>query len=63
MSVDTKTKGRNLRPYRTLRSGALQVLITADLTSMAEVLQVDAGGVMGRRFRIDFDEPRGNCAI
>lgn len=54
MAVATQTKGRNLAPYRTLRRGDVEVLVSRDLLPLAPTLHVSTRRWVTKGFRIEF---------
>ena len=53
MSVDTHLKGKNLAPYRIMRSGDVKLHVAPSLVSFASAIQLDVK--RGVRKSIDVD--------
>ncbi len=60
MAVATRTAGRNLTPYRTLRQGELRVLVTPDLADLASNLRVSTRRWVTQGFQVELDDD-GSC--
>ncbi len=63
MAVATKTKHRNLDPYRKLRHGDLLVLITPELSRMAPTLRITSRRWVSKGFQVEFPGAADNCKI
>lgn len=63
MAVATSTKGRNLAPYRRLRDGDLEVLLTPELTRLAPTIEISTRRFVTKGFRVSFPGAWENCQI
>jgi len=62
VAVATRTDGRDLSPYHTLRQGELRVLITPELSRLATTLRVSTRRWVTRGFQVEL-EVDGTCAL
>ncbi len=63
MSVDTHLKGKNLSPYRTVRTDGVKVLLAPNLTAFARTIRVDVGGRIRKRVTAEILRDPGACSI
>jgi hypothetical protein len=64
VSVDTNTKGKNLRPYRTMRHGDLRILVSPKLSGIASRMRIDASGGLRKRLKVELSgDQTGACEI
>lgn len=62
VAVATRTDGRDLSPYDTLRRGELRVLITPELARLATTLRISTRRWVTRGFQVELDSD-GSCAL
>ncbi|HSL72995.1 MAG TPA: hypothetical protein VK853_00920 [Ilumatobacteraceae bacterium] len=60
MSVDTNVKGKNLAPYRRLRHGRFQILISPPLIGLAESMRVVTKGRLTKSLAVEFRAAGGD---
>ena len=59
MSVDTNVKGKNLRPYRRVSTGAdLKVLVTPKLVGLASLMRITTRGGFRKKLRVELSDGR-----
>ena len=59
MSVDTHLKGKNLQPYRVVRTGGLKIHVAPNLLGFASSVQLDVRGSVRKRIDIDVHHEHG----
>lgn len=62
MSVDTHLKGKNLAPYRVVRTDGVKVHVAPSLMGYASRVQLDVRGAVRKKIDIDIHHEHGpNC--
>ena len=58
MSVDTNVKGKNLAPYRRVKTGSgdLKVLVTPKLIGLASLMRISASGGLRKKLRVQLSD-------
>ena len=62
MSVDTHLKGKNLAPYRVIRTEGVKVHVMPNLMGYAKTVQLGVRGALRKKIAIDIHHEHGpNC--
>ncbi len=59
MSVDTHLKGKNLAPYRVVRTDGLKIHVSPKLVGYASTVQLDVRGTVRKKIDIDIHHEHG----
>lgn len=59
MSVDTHLKGKNLAPYRVVRTDGLKIHVAPNLMGFASRVQLDVKGSVRKKIDIDIAHEHG----
>lgn len=59
MSVDTHLKGKNLAPYRVVRTEGVKVHVMPNLMGFASTVQLGVKGTLRKRIDIDIQHEHG----
>ena len=61
MSVDTHLKGKNLAPYRVIRTDDVKVHVAPNLISFAQSVQLDVAGAVRKKLSILINPGENAC--